>query len=80
MMKRYVIAVKTDQKDNVPSNWPDSLKRIDGVTVISDQSPMLIAADDKAIERVKAAISDFCIVEPEIIGKVRSKPVVDRGR
>ena len=64
----YVIAVKRTERGSVPSDWPDSLSDIDGLSVIGAMNPMRVTveATPLAIDRVQTLYGEYVTIEPII--------------
>jgi hypothetical protein len=69
--RRYVIAVKRQMRDQVPADWVERLRGIEGLSLVSEPryNRVLVEAIPEAIEAVQAELGDYSYIEPLITHK-----------
>lgn len=69
MKKRYVIAIKREERANVPADWSAALGRIDGLTILGSDDPVRVQveATDEAIAEARRVLGDRFYIEPVIL-------------
>lgn len=69
MSQRYIIAIKREHRDTVPSHWKEPLRSIAGLAIVGDDDPLRVQveATDEAIAEARRVLGDCCYIEPVII-------------
>jgi hypothetical protein len=72
----FVVAVKRQHKNDVPRDWVETVRSIDGVVVQEPVTPqrMLVKASSAAIARVRQRMSEYLLVE-ELIEHETAEPL-----
>jgi hypothetical protein len=67
-MKRYVIAVKREQRAVASTDWSDALRGIEDLKIHSTSNPSRIQVDasDQAIAEARRVLGDLCHIEPAL--------------
>ncbi len=68
-MSEYIVAVKREQRGQVPADWADALEDLDGVTVTkrSGKNRLSVQATPEGIEALRKKLGGFCHIEPVIV-------------
>jgi hypothetical protein len=68
-MKRYVIAIKREQRSATPANWAEPLRAIKDLHIRGGghgSSRIQVDASEEAIDEARRILGDFCHIEPAI--------------
>ena len=63
----YVVAVRRDRRDQVPTDWTERLASVDGVRVLGASGTRAqLEVDEGALENVSSALGSNFLIEPVI--------------
>jgi hypothetical protein len=70
-VSRYVIAVKRQMRDQVPADWIERLREIEGLSLVSEprHNRVMVEAVPEAMKVVQAELGDYSYIEPLITHK-----------
>ena len=76
-MERYIIGIRREARDRVPTNWLEALAGIEGLTVIgaANSARVQVVASAQAIERARQLCGGYCHIEAPIEHRPVGAPV-----